>query len=204
MDSYSALSMKMNFKLILASNSPRRQQLLRELGLDYQVRTTEVDESYPADLAVDKIAEYLAIKKGKAYQTEMNQDELIITADTTVVIGKTVLNKPADAEEARQMLRQLSDTTHQVITGVCLTWPDQQQSFREITRVTFRALENEEINYYVNHYHPFDKAGAYAIQEWIGMVGIEHIEGSYFNVVGLPVEKLYSRLKQITETTSFP
>jgi septum formation protein len=195
--------MKMNFKLILASNSPRRQQLLRELGLAYQVRILEVEESYPADLEADRVAEYLAIKKGKGHQTEMKQDELIITADTTVVIGQTVLNKPTDAEEACSMLRQLSGTTHQVITGVCLTLPDQQQSFREITKVTFRELEDKEINYYVNHYHPFDKAGAYAIQEWIGMVGIEHIDGSYFNVVGLPVEKLYHKLKRITNITSF-
>ncbi|WPP52981.1 Maf family nucleotide pyrophosphatase [Catalinimonas niigatensis] len=189
----------MNFKLILASNSPRRQQLLKELELDFQVRTIEVDEQYPDDLAADKVAEYLAIKKGKAYQMVMKQDELIITADTTVVIGPTVLNKPADAEEAYKMLRQLSGTIHQVITGVCITLPDQQQSFRELTKVTFRELEDKEIKHYVNHYHPFDKAGAYAIQEWIGMVGIEHIDGSYFNVVGLPVEKLYSRLKEINK-----
>lgn len=191
-------SMKMNFKLVLASGSPRRQQLLKELGLEYQVRILDIEESYPDDLAVDKIAEYLAIKKGKAYQANMEQDELIITADTTVVMGEMVLNKPANAEEAYQMLRYLSGKTHQVITGVCLTSSEQQQSFREVTKVTFRALEEEEIHYYVNHYHPFDKAGAYAIQEWIGMVGIVHLDGSYFNVVGLPVEKLYSRLKEIT------
>lgn len=196
-DSCLALSMKMNFKLILASNSPRRQQLLKELGLDFQVRILEVDESYPADLKPGTVAEYLAIKKGKAYQRAMQQDELIITADTTVVIGQKVLNKPADTEEAHEMLNQLSGTTHQVITGVCFTLTDQQQSFKDVTAVTFRELESEEINYYVNHYRPLDKAGAYAIQEWIGMVGIEYIEGSYFNVVGLPVEKLYRRLKQI-------
>ncbi len=191
----------MNFKLILASNSPRRQHLLKELGWDFQVRILEIEEDYPADLALDAIAEYLAIKKGKAYQSGMKADELVVTADTTVVIGENILNKPVDAEEAFQMLNQLSGTTHQVITGVCLTRIDQQQSFSDVTRVTFRKLEYEEIKHYIHHFQPFDKAGAYAIQEWIGMIGIQRIEGSYFNVVGLPVEKLYTTLKQITKTS---
>lgn len=198
---YLALSMKKNSKLILASNSPRRQQLLSELGLKFQIRTLEVEESYPDDLEVGKVAEYLAIKKGKAHQNIMESGEIIITADTTVVIEESVLNKPADTQEAFQMLKQLSGNTHQVITGVCLTLAEQQQSFRDITQVTFRELEDDEINYYISQYHPFDKAGGYAIQEWIGMVGITHIEGSYFNVVGLPVEKLYSKLKNIPQLT---
>ncbi|WP_277484161.1 Maf family nucleotide pyrophosphatase [Catalinimonas alkaloidigena] len=189
--------MKKDYKLILASNSPRRQQLLSELGLKFQLRSLEVEESFPAELEVDKVAEYLAIKKGRAHQKTMEADEIIITADTTVVVGQSVLNKPADEKEAFQMLQQLSDTTHQVITGVCLTLAEQHQSFRDITSVTFRKLDEEEINHYIKHYHPFDKAGGYAIQEWIGMIGITHIDGSYFNVVGLPSEKLYGKLKKI-------
>lgn len=199
MDFYLALFMKKNFNLILASNSPRRQQLLKELGLNFQIRTLDIDESYPEDLEIDTVAEYLSIKKGKAYQKTIQKDELIITADTTVVLGHKVLNKPASLQEAEEMLRQLSATTHQVITGVCLTTAEQQQSFRDITSVTFRELEEEEITYYIQQYHPLDKAGGYAIQEWIGMVGISQIEGSYFNVVGLPLEKLYRELRNMTQ-----
>ena len=187
----------MNYKVILASGSPRRQQLLRELRLPFTVRTTPVAEDYPAELPPDQVAEYLAKKKGQAYRDALAEDELVITADTTVVVGERLLNKPANAAEAREMLTALSGRVHRVITGVCLTTATTSRTFVDITQVTFQALSDEEISFYVENYQPFDKAGGYAIQEWIGMIAIEKIEGSYFNVVGLPVEKLYSELKKI-------
>ncbi|MFP4089349.1 MAG: Maf family nucleotide pyrophosphatase [Cyclobacteriaceae bacterium] len=187
----------MNFKLILASNSPRRQQIMRECGLRFDIRVKEVDEDFPADLPAREVARYLAEKKGKAYQQEIAADELVITADTTVLIHEQVLNKPANEEEARQMIRLLSGQVHEVITGVCISRQQELHSFDERTKVNFRKLDEEEISYYVNHYRPLDKAGAYAIQEWIGMVGIERIEGSYFNVMGLPINRLYTYLKEI-------
>lgn len=187
----------MSHKLILASNSPRRQQLMREAGFRFSVRVLAVEENFPESMPVAEVAEYLARKKGQAHQSAMALDEIVITADTTVILEDQVLNKPADEAEARQMLRKLSGAEHQVVTGVCLSLPDLQESFSDVTRVNFRRLEASEIDYYINHYQPFDKAGAYAIQEWIGMVGIERIEGSYYNVVGLPLEKLYTRLKKM-------
>ena len=187
----------MNYKVILASGSPRRQQLLRELRLPFTVRTLPVAEDYPAELPSDQVAVFLAKKKGQAYRDALAEDELVITADTTVVMGERLLNKPANAAEAREMLTALSGRVHRVITGVCLTTATTSRTFVDITQVYFRALSDEEISFYVENYQPFDKAGGYAIQEWIGMIAIEKIEGSYFNVVGLPVEKLYSELKKI-------
>ena len=187
----------MNYKIILASGSPRRQQLLRELRLPFTVRTIPVAEDYPAELLPDQVAAFLAKKKGQAYRDALAEDELVITADTTVVVGERLMNKPANAAEAREMLRALSGRVHRVITGVCLTTATSSRAFVDTTQVYFRALSDEEISFYVENYQPFDKAGGYAIQEWIGMIAIEKIEGSYFNVVGLPVEKLYSELKKI-------
>lgn len=187
----------MKHKLVLASNSPRRQQIMREAGLDFTTRIIPLEEDFPDDLPASEVAEYLALKKGKAYQQQMHPEELIVTADTTVVVGDKVLNKPVDKEEAISMLQLLSGRRHQVITGVCISRPEEQHSFSDTTTVWFRRLDLQEIEYYVNQYRPFDKAGAYAIQEWIGMVGIERIEGSYFNVVGLPIEKLYEKLKKL-------
>lgn len=189
----------MKYKLILASNSPRRQQLLRELGLNYDIKTKIVDEVFPEDMPASEVAEYLAKKKGSAYQSDLSDNELVITADTTVVTGTTILNKPADEEEAKYMLELLSGKSHQVITGVCLTTQQSQISFRDTTTVFFRTLTEKEIEYYIRQYQPFDKAGGYAIQEWIGMTGIVKIEGSYFNVVGLPVEKLYKFLRDMMD-----
>ncbi len=189
----------MNYKLILASNSPRRQQLLQELGVRFTVKTKPVDEHYPEDLAPGAVAEYLARKKGIAYQADLSEDELIITADTVVVIGTEILNKPADEQQAKQMLEKLSGRSHQVITGVCLTTRQTQISCKDTTNVFFRDLTNREIDYYIRRYGPYDKAGGYAIQEWIGMIGITRIEGSYFNVVGLPVEKLYEQLRRMMQ-----
>jgi len=190
----------MSDTLILASNSPRRQQLLRDTGLSFKVRVLPVDEVFPEDLPTEEVAEYLAIKKGKAQQEAMQPDEIVITADTTVIIDDMVLNKPENEAEAFRMLERLSGRQHQVITGVCITIRNQQRSFSDATRVYFRQLNKSEIAYYVEHYRPFDKAGAYAIQEWIGMVAITRIEGSYFNVVGLPVEKLFTTLTEIAVT----
>lgn len=194
----------MSHKLILASNSPRRQQLMKEAGFRFEVRVLEVEEDFPQDMPVAEVAEYLARKKGQAHQHQMSNDEIVITADTTVIIHEQVLNKPTDEAEAHQMLQMLSGQAHQVITGVCVSLHNRQESFSDVTKVSFKKLEQSEIEYYVSHYRPFDKAGAYAIQEWIGMVGIERIEGSYFNVVGLPLEKLYRHLRNLAVTTVFP
>jgi septum formation protein len=170
--------------------------LLRDAGIDFSVRTRPVDEDYPASLPAREVAPYLARKKAEAYREDMAEDEVIITADTTVVIDEKVLNKPADEKEAVEMIRQLSDESHEVITGVSVFSHREFYSFAESTTVRFRLLDEEEMIYYVKKYRPFDKAGAYAIQEWIGMIGIEQIEGSYFNVMGLPVNRLYAYLKK--------
>ncbi len=187
----------MNYKITLASGSPRRQQLLRELRIPFTVRTLPVAEDYPANLPPDQVAEYLAEKKGRAYRDTLTDNELVITADTTVVVGRRLLNKPADAAEAQDMLTALSGRVHRVITGVCLTTTTGSRTFVDATKVWFRELSDEEISFYVENYRPFDKAGGYAIQEWMGMIAIERIEGSYCNVVGLPVEKLYGELKKL-------
>ncbi len=184
-----------NYRIILASNSPRRRELLAGLGISYEVRTLPgIDESYPADLPVEQIAEYIAAEKAAAYQRQMAADELLITADTIVVVAGEVMGKPHDADDARRMLRKLSNCTHQVITGVCLTTVEKQRRFSVITDVTFKALTDAEIDYYITNYRPFDKAGAYGIQEWIGYIGVTGLHGSYFNVMGLPVQRIYMEL----------
>ncbi len=184
-----------NYRIILASNSPRRRELLSGLGISYEVRTLPgIDESYPADLPVEQIAEYIAAEKAAAYQRQMASGELIITADTIVVVAGEVMGKPHDADDARRMLRKLSNCTHQVITGVCLTTVEKQRRFSVITDVTFKALTDAEIDYYITNYRPFDKAGAYGIQEWIGYIGVTGLHGSYFNVMGLPVQRIYMEL----------
>lgn len=182
-------------KIILASNSPRRKELMHGLDLDFEVRIIKgIDESYPADLPLRDIAQYIAYKKSIAYKNTITPDELIITADTIVICDNMVLGKPADAADAVKMLKMLSGKTHQVITGVCLTSQEKQKQFSVTTNVTFDVLTDEEIDYYVNNYRPFDKAGAYGIQEWIGYVGVSHLEGSYFNVVGFPVQRIYKEM----------
>lgn len=183
-------------KIILASNSPRRKELLSGLDLDFEVRIMEgIDEHYPAELPTDQIAEYIAKKKATAYQTTMSPDELVITADTVVILDQQVMGKPHDADEARKMLRQLSGRTHKVMTGVVLSTLERQQSFSTCTLVTFKEFSEKEIDYYVSRYMPMDKAGAYGIQEWIGYIGVVSIEGSYFNVMGLPVQRIYEALQ---------
>lgn len=182
--------------IILASNSPRRKELLAGLDVDFEVRVLDgIDESYPAELPVEDIAEYISRKKAVAYRETMGDDELVITADTVVVLGRQVMGKPKDDADACRMLRLLSGQVHQVITGVTLTTRERQRSFSVKTDVTFKELSEQEINYYVSRYHPLDKAGAYGIQEWIGHIGVTGLNGSYYNVMGLPVQRIYEVLK---------
>ena len=186
------------YKVILASNSPRRKELLSGLGIDYEVKTLpDIDESFPAGLSEVETATYIACAKADVYRGVMQSDELIITADTIVWLDGEVMGKPVDGEDARRMLRALSGKTHQVITGVCLTTVGVQKSFATVTDVTFCSLSEEEIAHYVENYRPMDKAGSYGIQEWIGFVGVESISGSYFNVMGLPIQRLYTELKKL-------
>lgn len=187
-----------NYKIVLASNSPRRRELLSGLNLDYTVRVLpDIDESYPDYLKGEEIPMYISRKKADAYRNSMNENELIITADTVVYIHGKVLGKPKSLEEAKEMLRELSGNTHQVITGVSLTTREIQRTFPAITQVTFDVLTEDEIEFYVEKYRPLDKAGAYGVQEWIGFVGVSQLEGSYFNVMGLPVQRLYQELKKL-------
>ena len=187
-----------NYHIILASNSPRRRELLGGLGIPFEVRVLpDISESYPDTLAADETAEYIAVEKAAAYQTVMQPDDLVITADTVVISGDEVLGKPVDKADACRMLRLLSGRTHHVVTGVCLTTSRLQRSFSVKTDVTFKTLSDEEISYYVNTYQPMDKAGAYGIQEWIGYIGVTGLQGSYFNVMGLPVQRIYEELKKL-------
>lgn len=186
------------YKVILASNSPRRKELLSGLGIRYEVKTLPgIEETYPDTLKGEDIPVYIAREKADAYRNAMQPDELIITADTIVWLDGVVMGKPTDEADARTMLRCLSGKTHQVITGVCLTTTGFQRSFATVTDVTFAELTDEEIDYYVERYKPMDKAGSYGIQEWIGFVGVEGIEGSYFNVMGLPIQRLYKELSKL-------
>ena len=186
------------YKVVLASNSPRRKELLSGLGIDYEVKTLpDIDESFPEGLSEVETATYIARAKADVYRNIMQPDELIITADTIVWLDGEVMGKPVDDEDARRMLRALSGKTHQVITGVCLMTIDSQKAFATVTDVTFCHLSEEEIDYYVERYRPMDKAGSYGIQEWIGFVGVESISGSYFNVMGLPIQRLYTELKKL-------
>ncbi len=188
-------------RIILASNSPRRKELLAGLGIDFEVRVLSgIDESYPAGLPTEEIAEYISRKKSAAYA--LADDELLITADTIVVLDSEVMGKPKNADEAREMLGKLSGKTHQVITGCCLRNNQKEKAFSVSTDVTFKSLTSEEISYYVENYKPFDKAGSYGIQEWIGYIGVTSLNGSYFNVMGLPVQRIYDALCEF-EAVSF-
>ena len=181
--------------MILASNSHRRKEILGKLDVKFEIKIKDVPEEYPEHLQREQVAEFLANHKAEAYREGL-QDEIIITADTIVCLDDLILNKPATEMEACQMLRQLSGRVHEVITGVCLLSRDKKDLFHDITRVHFKELSEKEINYYVQQYQPYDKAGAYGAQEWMGMIAIDRIEGSYFNVMGLPVHKLYTHLLQ--------
>ncbi len=183
-------------RLILASNSPRRKELLAGLGLEFEVRVMNgIDESYPDDLVGEDIPKYISMQKAKAYIPTLAPDEVLITSDTIVYVDGKVLGKPRDAADAHDMLRLLSGRTHEVITGVTIVEAGHEpRCFATTTLVTFKQLTDDEINYYITNYRPFDKAGAYGIQEWIGYIGVTSIEGSYFNVMGLPVQRVYESL----------
>ena len=186
------------YNIILASNSPRRKELLSRLGVPFEVRVLkDIDESYPKATPVSEVAQYIAGKKADVYRLVMGDDELIITADTVVIVGNEILGKPADADDAARMLRALSGRTHQVTTGVCMVAKDQDRRFSVTTDVTFKQLTDEEISYYIQTYKPYDKAGAYGIQEWIGCIGVTGLSGSYYNVMGLPIQRIYQVLKSL-------
>lgn len=187
------------YKVVLASASPRRRELMQGLDIPFEVRSLpDVDESFPQELQGGDIPLYISQIKANAYRPFMDDDELIITADTIVWLDGTALGKPIDEEDARRMLHNMSGKTHSVYTGVTITTKNEQRSFVACSDVLFASLSDEEVDYYINKYSPMDKAGAYGVQEWIGYIGIEKIEGSYFNVMGLPVQRLYGELKKIS------
>ncbi|HEY8510983.1 MAG TPA: Maf family nucleotide pyrophosphatase [Cyclobacteriaceae bacterium] len=179
--------------LVLASGSPRRRQLLEQAGYVFTVRRYEADEDFAPDMPPEKVASFLAAKKASHFREGIG-DEIIITADTVVILDNQVLNKPADSVDAVRMLEALSGRTHTVMTGVCIVSREKERLFDDTTLVTFRKLTHAEIDYYVEHFKPFDKAGAYGAQDWIGLTGVEKISGSYFNVMGLPVHRVYENL----------
>lgn len=182
------------FHLILASGSPRRQKFFKDLDLDFEIRLKEIEELYPNHLKAEEITNFLAQLKANAFEGELKANDILITSDTIVWHQNQCLGKPKDYEDAFQMLQSLSNATHEVITSVCFKTVDKTETFFEVTKVTFQTLSAEEIRYYLDHYKPFDKAGSYAIQEWIGYVGISKIEGSYTNVVGMPMHAVYEKL----------
>jgi septum formation protein len=185
-----------NYKIILASRSPRRQQLLRELGLHFDILIREFPETYPAGLAGHEIARYISKEKAASFKNELTGNEIVITADTIVWCNNKVLGKPVDYEDAMRILREISGNTHEVITGVSIISATREITFSESTKVTFETLTEEEMRYYIEKFKPYDKAGGYGIQEWIGIAACSRIEGSYFNVVGLPVQRLYKELQR--------
>ncbi len=185
-----------NYRLILASRSPRRQQLLRELGLKFEVVIKEYEEIYPESLSGEEIARFVAHEKAASFKDDISDNEIVIAADTIVWCNNKVLGKPLDHDDATRILKEISGNTHEVITGVSLRSQTKELTFSESAKVTFETLTEEEISYYIDEYKPYDKAGAYGIQEWIGIIACSHIDGSYFNVVGLPVQRLYKELQR--------
>ena len=183
-----------NYKLILASGSPRRQQFFKDLDLDFEIRLIEIQEIYPPELKAVEITNYLALLKSNAFEGELQSNAILITSDTIVWHNDKALGKPKDKQDAFEILKSLSNATHEVITSVCFKTITETTLIHEITKVTFNELSNESINYYIENYNPYDKAGAYGIQEWIGFIGVSKIEGSYTNVMGLPTEKVYNYL----------
>jgi len=187
------------YRIILASRSPRRQQLMQELGIVFEVLVKEYDESYPEHLSGEDIASYIASAKARCFRESIGINEIVITADTIVWCNNKLLGKPLDEADAFAILSEISGNTHDVITGVTILSAEKEKTFTETTKVTFAPLTGDEISYYIDNFKPYDKAGAYGIQEWIGIVACSRIEGSYFNVVGLPVERLYRELKEFIE-----
>ena len=187
----------LNYKIILASASPRRQQFFKDLDLNFEIRIKEIDEIYPIELKSTEITAYLAELKASAFDGTLAHDELLITSDTLVWLENAALGKPKNHDDAFDMLQNLSNKTHEVITSVCFATSSKKETISETTKVTFTELSDDQIHYYLDHYKPFDKAGSYGIQDWIGLIGISKIEGSYTNVVGLPTEKVYHYLKNL-------
>jgi septum formation protein len=185
------------YKLILASGSPRRQQFFRDLDLDFEIRLKEIEEIYPPELKAEEITNYLAELKANAFEGELNNNEILITSDTIVWHNNKALGKPKDTEDAFDILKSLSNATHEVFTSVCFKTKEESTVLYEVTKVTFNELSDEAIWYYIENYKPFDKAGAYGIQEWIGFVGVVKIEGSYANVMGMPTDKVYEYLSNL-------
>ena len=185
------------YKIILASGSPRRQQFFKDLDLNYEIRLKEIEEIYPDNLKAEEITNYLAELKASAFEGELLENEILITSDTLVWLKDKALGKPKDYDDAFEILKSLSNETHEVITSVCFKTTTKSETLFDVTKVTFNTLSEEAIHYYLENYKPFDKAGAYGIQEWIGLIGIVKIEGSYTNVVGLPTEKVYKHLTSI-------
>ncbi|UKN01452.1 Maf family nucleotide pyrophosphatase [Paracrocinitomix mangrovi] len=184
-----------NKNIILASKSPRRQQLLQGLDIDFEIRTKDVEEIYPDDLENEKVPEYLSKLKAEAFKDELNDNDILITSDTVVILGDTILEKPMDRDHSLQMLRKLSGQTHTVVTGVCIQSLNKEVVFSNHTKVTFAHFSDVEIAYYVDKYQPFDKAGSYGCQEWLGYIGIDHLEGSFYSVMGIPLHQVYQALK---------
>ncbi len=196
--SYNAMSINIfqNYRFILASQSPRRQQLLREMGFEFEIRIRDVEEIYPVDLQKDDIARYLCELKAEAFQAgELEKDQILITADTIVWHEGHVLGKPADPDEALTMLRRLSGSMHEVYTGICLKSVSKQKSFTDKSEVYFKELSDKQLLYYIESCKPFDKAGSYGVQEWMGYVGVEKIVGSFYNVMGFPTHRFYDELE---------
>ncbi len=185
------------YKLILASGSPRRQQFFKDLDLDFEIRLKEIEEIFPPELKAEEITNYLAELKAGAFEGELNDNEILITSDTIVWHNDKALGKPKDEQDAFEILKSLSNATHEVITSVCFKTKVDVQVIYEVTQVTFNKLSDEAIRYYIENYKPFDKAGAYGIQEWIGFVGVSKIEGSYANVMGMPTDKVYEYLSKL-------
>ncbi len=186
-----------NYSIILASGSPRRQQFFKDLDLDFEIRLKDVEEIYPPELKAVEITNYLAELKANAFEGELNDNEILITSDTIVLHNKIALGKPKDKEDAFIILKSLSNATHEVITSVCFKTKNKTELISEITKVTFNPLTDAMIDYYLEHYKPYDKAGAYGIQEWIGFIGVAKVEGSYTNVMGLPTDKVFHFLNNL-------
>ena len=186
-----------NYSLILASGSPRRQQFFKDLDLDFEIRLKEIEEIYPPELKAEEITNYLAELKANAFEGELQANEILITSDTIVWHNGKALGKPKDEQDAFAILKSLSNSTHDVVTSVCFKTNSETKLLHEITKVTFNELSEDVIRYYIENYKPFDKAGAYGIQEWIGFVGVSKIEGSYANVMGMPTDKVYEYLNNL-------
>ncbi len=185
------------YTLILASGSPRHQQFFKDLDLDFEIRLKEIEEIYPPELKAEEITNYLAVLKASAFEGELKSNEILVTSDTIVWHNNTALGKPKNEQDAFEILKSLSNTTHEVITSVCFKTNEKADVMHEVTKVTFNELSDESIRYYLDNYKPYDKAGAYGIQEWIGFIGVSKIEGSYANVMGMPTDKVYEYLSKL-------